>query len=242
MGGNVAELMAVAQAQLAEAHADGDDDAAERAQTLMQHLAGRLGGGGGRGGDGGLGGLGGGGGVSDAERAHAQEIMQEMSGHGDDPFGAGQQQWGQQYQAKSRFGEFVDTFTTLICTAQEFVRQFHAGERSSASLRDVARCIKVYRWFGEHITKQEEKKGAHQQFSRIDFFSVKPKARRAVRDAVIMSIAYCYHSRLPRDERAELRERLTDAWADLQVPPSYTTFGWRLPGKECCAWLDLSGQ
>jgi hypothetical protein len=38
------------------------------------------------------------------------------------------------------------------------------------------------------------------------------QARRAVRDAVIMSIAYCYHSRLPRDERAELRERLTDAW------------------------------
>lgn len=47
------------------------------------------------------------------------------------------------YQAKSRFGEFVDTFTGLVCAAQEFVRDFHGGERSAASLRDVARYARM---------------------------------------------------------------------------------------------------
>ena len=176
----------------------------------------------------------------------SQEIMQEMQEA--DPFAAGGGRGGApafgstQYQAKSRFGEFVDTFTELVCAAQEFVRNFHGGERSSASLRDVARCIKVYRWFGEHITLQEEAKGDSKAFSRIDFFAVKPPARRAIRDAVIMSIAYCYHSRLPRDARAMLRAELADTWSDLQVPGRYTTYGWYTPGKECCAWLDLSSR
>lgn len=69
-----------------------------------------------------------------------QQIMAEMratAAMGEDGLGLGG------YQAKSRFGEFVDTFTGLVCAAQEFVREFHGGERSSASLRDVARCIKV---------------------------------------------------------------------------------------------------
>lgn len=37
------------------------------------------------------------------------------------------------------FGEFVEVFSELICCAQEFVREIHGGERSVASLRDVAR-------------------------------------------------------------------------------------------------------
>jgi hypothetical protein len=185
--------------------------------------------------------------IANASREVMME-MQESDPFGDASFGGRRRGGGgggydyQKFQAKSRFGEFVDTFTDLICTAQEFVREFHGGERSSASLRDVARCIKVYRWFGEHITAVEEAKGAAKAFSRIDFFAVKPAARRAIRDAVVMSIAYCYHSRLPREARTLLRMELADAWSDLQTPPKYTTYGWYTPGKECCAWLDLSNR
>eukprot|EP01048_Picozoa_sp_COSAG05_P031946 COSAG05_NODE_11953_length_489_cov_0.797436_2_plen_103_part_01 len=64
-------------------------------------------------------------------------------------------QWGYA-KAHNKFGEFVETFTELVCAAQEFVREFHGGERSAASLRDVARCIKVYRWFGEHFHKTQK--------------------------------------------------------------------------------------
>lgn len=77
-----------------------------------------------------------------------QQIMAEMratADMGEDGLGLGG------YQAKSRFGEFVDTFTGLVCAAQEFVREFHGGERSSASLRDVARCIKVRRFSCECV-------------------------------------------------------------------------------------------
>ena len=34
---------------------------------------------------------------------------------------------------------------------QEEVRRLHSGERSSASLRDVARCVKVFKWFARHL-------------------------------------------------------------------------------------------
>lgn len=66
-------------------------------------------------------------------------------------------------------------FAELICASQEFVRMLHGGERSVVSLRDVARCVRVYRWFGEHFTKQS-KNG----WSLEDFFSVKPKVRSPV--------------------------------------------------------------
>ncbi len=91
------------------------------------------------------------------------------------------------------FGEFVEVFAELICAAQEFVRTLHGGERSVVSLRDVARCVKVYRWFGEHFASRNE--GA---FTLDEFFSVKKKAEPFVRQAVFLSLAYCYHARLPR--------------------------------------------
>ena len=36
-----------------------------------------------------------------------------------------------------------------------------------------------------------------------------------------MSLAYCYHSRLPRTQRMLLRVALTEAWQDMQVPPTH---------------------
>lgn len=102
----------------------------------------------------------------------------------------------------SDFGEFVEVFADLICASQEFVRTLHGGERSVVSLRDVARCVKVYRWFGEHFASRAE------SWTLEDFFSVKGKARHHIRQAVILSLGYCYHARLPRDERRQFRKHL----------------------------------
>ena len=142
-------------------------------------------------------------------------------------------QWGYA-KAHNKFGEFVETFTELVCAAQEFVREFHGGERSSASLRDVARCIKVYRWFGEHFAETQS------TWSRADFFSAKPAARRHIRSALFMSLAYCYHSRLPRSERTMLRMKIAEQWRSMQVPATRTATGWTIPGKDYCRWLDLT--
>jgi hypothetical protein len=51
---------------------------------------------------------------------------------------------------------------------------------------------------------------------------------------------YCYHSRLPREQRGLLLAHLTQTWADMQIPSTYNAWGWYVPGKECCAWLKLS--
>eukprot|EP01052_Picozoa_sp_SAG31_P002291 SAG31_NODE_80_length_27188_cov_42.623869_6_plen_567_part_00 len=180
----------------------------------------------------------------------AAAIAEELGQLGGNVFGGrahGAGADGMGRKALSRFGEFVETFTELVCAAQEFVREYHAGERSSASLRDVARCIKVYRWFGEHFAAFQEAERhsgekAKSTWSMADFFSCGHRARQHIRSAVVMSLSYCYHSRLPRDQRMLLRHAITDAWEAMQVPPRTTVFGWYIPGKEFCTWLCLGAS
>jgi hypothetical protein len=157
----------------------------------------------------------------------------------------GPQRGGLANKALSRFGEFVETFTELVCTAQEFVRAYYGGERSAASLRDVARLMKVYRWFGEHFATTAgsgSELAGDISWTMADFFSVSPKARQYIRSAVIMSLAYCYHSRLPREQRMLLRHALTDAWSGMQVPATTSAFGWYIAGKDYCTWLSLTAE
>jgi hypothetical protein len=101
------------------------------------------------------------------------------------------------------FGEFVEVFTGLICAAQEYVRDLSEGERCAASLRDVQRCMKVYDWFGSHFADV-----AGEEVTKHEFLSVQPNAQRHINSAIVLSLAFCYQARLPRAERAGLRERL----------------------------------
>lgn len=112
------------------------------------------------------------------------------------------------------FQEFVEVFAQLICAAQECIRTLSDGERSAASLRDVARCVRVFRWFGEHFAQVD---GPAEGWDLADFFCIRPKAQRSIRKALILSLAYCYHARLPREERRELIMTVTNAWRSLQV-------------------------
>ena len=119
------------------------------------------------------------------------------------------------YNRLTELGEFVAVFAELICAAQEFVRSVNGGERSVVSLRDVARCLKVYRWFGEHFATNNEE---HMDWTLKDFFAVRKNARPYVRQAVILSLAYCYHARLPREERRQFCRHVGDAYQHLQLP------------------------
>ena len=132
------------------------------------------------------------------------------------------------------FGEFVEVFAELICCSQEFVRGVHGDERSTVSLRDVARCVKVYRWFGEHFVSRS-KSGVNLE----DFFSVKKNARKEVRKAVILALAYCFHARLPRDERKQYRACVYEAWRALQRNNRGGGFWWLRRQKAKCSWLRL---
>jgi len=113
----------------------------------------------------------------------------------------------------SAYEEFIEVFTGQVCSAQEFVRALNGGERSVVSLRDVARCIKVYHWFGQHFAAQNL-----YPWVLSEFFNVQPPAHFHIRQAVVMSLAYCYHARLPRDQRALFRKGLEDAYLEMQKP------------------------
>ena len=98
--------------------------------------------------------------------------------------GAGPPRAGQYQRRLEPFEEFVEVFATLICAAQECVRDLCEGERSSASLRDVARSVTVFRWFGAHLQATE---GAG--WDMEDFRGARQPAHKAIRKAAILAIA-----------------------------------------------------
>ena len=166
-----------------------------------------------------------------------------------------------QYRAAttSPLKEFVEVYAELICSAQECIRDLHDGERSAASLRDVSRCMKVFIWFGQHLANTV---GVNEGWTMEDFFSMRavrgqahrnaqltPKVQRAVRRSVILSLAYCYHARLPREERKILVKTLTQKWRSLQTYQHYPGGGYggggginyfnHMYNRPKCTWLNL---
>jgi hypothetical protein len=106
------------------------------------------------------------------------------------------------------FAELVEALTDLICAAQEYVRELSGGERCAASLRDVQRCIKVYGWFGSHFALVDGGGAGAGAASKLDFLAAAPAARPHIARAAVLSLAFCYQARLPREQRLGLRQRL----------------------------------
>ncbi|MES1912642.1 MAG: hypothetical protein MHM6MM_004880, partial [Cercozoa sp. M6MM] len=106
-------------------------------------------------------------------------------------------------RALTSFGQFCAMFAELLCQSQEYVRHVNGGERSVASLRDVSRAVRIYRWFAHLLHRQ----GA--DWTIEQFFAAERDARDDVRRAVMLSIHFCYASRLRRDERVELVRKLS---------------------------------
>lgn len=131
------------------------------------------------------------------------------------------------------FGEFVEVFAELTCAAQEYVREIHGGERSVVSLRDVARCVLVFTWFGKHYACRQ-----NNPFTLEDFFSVKENARPWVRRAAILSLAYCYHARLPGDQRTAFRKTIQSRWDEMQKPLPPTSSQLQFRNE----WLNFGGR
>jgi MoxR-like ATPase len=121
--------------------------------------------------------------------------------------------WWETKNIATPFAELIECFAHLICAAQEFVRELAGGERSAASLRDVSRCMIVYRWFGEHFAAGELDQT---NFTAEEFFGADAKARPWIKRSMVMSLAYCYHARLPHEERERLLQRLCDSYAQMQ--------------------------
>ncbi|MES1913550.1 MAG: hypothetical protein MHM6MM_005739, partial [Cercozoa sp. M6MM] len=98
--------------------------------------------------------------------------------------------------------QLCEGFAGLLCQCQEHLRRVNGGERSVVSLRDVSRALQVYRWATDEFIPQ----------------NVVIKNDR-IRLAVILSIHFCYASRLSRDERSELIQKLDTKRLHFSLQP-----------------------
>jgi hypothetical protein len=122
---------------------------------------------------------------------------------------------------KSTFAAFVEVFRDLIVVAQEYVRELSGKERSAASMRDVVRCITVYRWFLRYLSNASRETGDQASsfaadpktgkggFEVKEAHAVEEHCQDYIRYAVMLSLAYCYQARLPSAERRKLRNLLS---------------------------------
>lgn len=152
-------------------------------------------------------------------------------------------------KAKDVSEEFIEVFTELVCTAQECVRHIAEGERSVTSLRDVSRCVKIFLWFAQHFA---DTKGPEEGWNIFELLTIRGAVvQKYIRKCVILSLAYCYHARLPRAERSVLVNSITSSWRRLQATgyqgynsnrnfPQTSTFidGFTL-SRPKCPWLKL---
>eukprot|EP00468_Gymnochlora_sp_CCMP2014_P001514 CAMPEP_0167741726 /NCGR_PEP_ID=MMETSP0110_2-20121227/1016_1 /TAXON_ID=629695 /ORGANISM="Gymnochlora sp., Strain CCMP2014" /LENGTH=5340 /DNA_ID=CAMNT_0007625809 /DNA_START=69 /DNA_END=16091 /DNA_ORIENTATION=- len=150
------------------------------------------------------------------------------------------------------FQDFVAVFAKLISASQEFVRKIHNDERSVVSLRDVARAVKVFCWFGEHFANHIGQNDSKEKWGVFEFFNVEEVAKDYVRRAMIMSLSYCYHARLGRTDRKEFGIIIQKTWEKLQEPLGFrekggmfTSYFGGKPTREPyygprCQWLELN--
>eukprot|EP00442_Polarella_glacialis_P009890 CAMPEP_0115115300 /NCGR_PEP_ID=MMETSP0227-20121206/42599_1 /TAXON_ID=89957 /ORGANISM="Polarella glacialis, Strain CCMP 1383" /LENGTH=477 /DNA_ID=CAMNT_0002515923 /DNA_START=1 /DNA_END=1434 /DNA_ORIENTATION=+ len=119
----------------------------------------------------------------------------------------------------SDYDVFVGALVELLCQSQCFVREVNSGERSVVSMRDIARAARVFKWFLTYYSKlrgvaspavRDDKDGAMKINASVEM-------RPHLRSAVILTLGYCYHSRLNRDQRWGYRKRLCETWQKMSV-------------------------
>eukprot|EP00397_Hematodinium_sp_SG-2012_P000011 GEMP01000011.1.p1 GENE.GEMP01000011.1~~GEMP01000011.1.p1 ORF type:complete len:5020 (+),score=1237.73 GEMP01000011.1:156-15215(+) len=93
------------------------------------------------------------------------------------------------------FTEFIEVFTLLIAHSHEYTRQSNSNERSVVSLRDVARSTRVFHWFLEKYPNM-------QNVGPVEAYCV----------ATILTLGYCYYSRLNRVKRKEYLLEMCTTW------------------------------
>lgn len=105
------------------------------------------------------------------------------------------------------FAPFCDHFARQIAASQKFLREFHGGEASVVSLRDIARCLSLWQWFLQHdCAPGRDRREVDMQLHR----------------SATLSLAHCYYYRLPTPASRERLHRMIDGnWRTWQA--------WRFP-------------
>jgi energy-coupling factor transporter ATP-binding protein EcfA2 len=136
---------------------------------------------------------------------------------------------------------FILAFTEILARSQQFVRDCDGNDRSAVSLRDISRCIKVFNWFMRHLTSSFSRSSSSAAGSVaaaagssapvvVNLRRMAAADMPTLHKAIVLSLAFTYHARLPRLERASYRSFLQQVTRTLpsRVKTSVST------------WLDLS--
>jgi hypothetical protein len=116
------------------------------------------------------------------------------------------------------YDAFLIGFRDLLCKSQSYVREVNNGERSTVSMRDIARAARVFKWF---LTYYFKLRGVENIAASADRdggmrINVSEDMKPHLRNAVILTLGYCYHSRLDRNQRWGYRKRICDAWRTMR--------------------------
>ncbi|KAM4843304.1 E3 ubiquitin-protein ligase RNF213 [Thomomys bottae] len=87
----------------------------------------------------------------------------------------------------------AQVITRVLATSQAFLRK-KEDESSFVSLRDVERCVKVFKWFHDHSEMLLAQLNASSHVSRSNF------TRNPVLWSLVMAIGICYHASLEDKE------------------------------------------
>ena len=133
---------------------------------------------------------------------------------------------------------FVELFAVMVGTAHDFIRKAHGEEVSVVSLRDVARCIKLFKWFFETAQRihEVETEDAEAEDEDEDGDGAGAAAVVSAKDdaveSMLLAVAHCYHFRLGEEGKHDrklfrylievlLRDSLLSA-----DRPKWKTMGW----------------
>jgi hypothetical protein len=121
-------------------------------------------------------------------------------------------------ESESEYDRFIKAFKKLLCESQSYVREVNKNERSVVSMRDIVRAARVLKWFLTYYSKllgvPSPYIGDGEDTERKKLL-VNDDNRPHLRNSVILTLGYCYHARLNRDQRWGYRNRICETWRKL---------------------------
>eukprot|EP00439_Symbiodinium_sp_Y106_P033514 s1540_g4.t1 len=124
-----------------------------------------------------------------------------------------------QPETPDEYEVFMNAFCDLLCESQKYVREVNEGERSVVSMRDIGRAARVFKWFLTSYAKlrgDKECPAVRDDKDGTLKINVCEGLRANMRSALILTLGYCYHSRLNRNQRWGYRKRLCETWERLR--------------------------
>lgn len=136
------------------------------------------------------------------------------------------------------------TIRSLLCASQSFVREVNGEERSVASMRDVDRAVKVFKWFLTYHSQLSGEGQAQRSTDEDEVMKLKceESMKPNLRIAVVLMLGYFYHAKLNRNARQGYCERICSILKDVSDRDPTCTWLSALSGEELLQMIEDTQQ